>query len=300
MINLRQYLDMTRCEDDLKELIELIAMQAIPIRNAFFTNQSYATSVNASGERQAALDDWADARLLDVLGSSGLVAELASEEQPEIVKFPDARTDYAVVLDPLDGSSLIQVNLAVGTIAGIYGGGTVMQRGEQMKAALYMLYGPMTVLCLSVGEGVFLFAMNEEDEYLLMEGQVLMPEGTIYGSGGLKKDWIEPHRLCIEELESGGCKLRYSGSFVADFHQVLKYGGMYCYPAVKGRSSGKLRLLFEANPIGFLAMQAGGGISDGTRNILTISPEAVHQRTPIYVGSKGLIKKIEEMMNRQR
>ncbi|NYT05212.1 MAG: fructose-1,6-bisphosphatase [Methanomicrobiales archaeon] len=298
MISLREYLDTTRCEEPLKDLIELIAYQAIPIREAFLSNQAYAASLNASGEQQAALDTWSDRHLTNVLQESKLVAELASEEQPDVVRFPGATTNYAVVMDPLDGSSLIQVNLAVGTIVGIFGEGGVLQKGERLRAAMYMLYGPMTVLTITVGEGVCLFALNEARQYVLLSGGVRMPEGNLYGSGGIRPDWTEAHTACIGQIEGEGAKLRYSGSFVADFHQILKYGGVYCYPALKKKEEGKLRLLFEAIPIGFIAAQAGGAISNGRGDILAIEPTAVHQRTPIYVGSSGLIRHIEDLLAR--
>lgn len=297
MIPLREYLDTTACADDLKSLIELIAAQAVPIRNAFLTHQSYAASRNVSGERQAAMDTWSDAHLTEVYRSSGLVKTLASEEQDEIVDFPDATGNFAIVMDPLDGSSLIQTNLAVGTIIGIFDDGNVMQKGRNLKAALYMIYGPMTTLTLTVGEGVAIFAMNEKHEYLLLDGNVTMPEGTIYASGGLKKDWTPEHARFIDTVEERGFKLRYSGSFVADFHQVLKYGGFYCYPALAKKPEGKLRLLFEAFPIGFIAAQAGGAISDGRQNLLDVEPVSPHQRTPIYVGSRGVIDLMEGILS---
>lgn len=297
MLTLHEYLDTCACAGDLASLITVIAEQAVPIRNAFLTNQSYATSRNVSGEQQAAMDTWSDGHLTEVYRSSGLVAALGSEEQKDIVNFPDATGRYAVVMDPLDGSSLIQTNLAVGTIIGIFDDGTVMQKGKNLKAALYMIYGPMTTLTLTVGEGVAIFAMNEQDEYLLLDGDVRMPEGNLYASGGLKKDWKDRHARFIDTVEQRGFKLRYSGSFVADFHQVLKYGGFYCYPALEGKPEGKLRLLFEAYPIGFIAAQAGGAISDGARNLLDVEPASLHQRTPIYVGSSGVIELMEGILS---
>jgi fructose-1,6-bisphosphatase I len=296
MISLRQYLENTSCDEGLRDLIELIARQAIPIRNAFITNQRYVATTNISGEQQAAMDTWADAHITRVLRESGLVAELASEEQDEILVFPGATTAYAVVMDPLDGSSLIQTNLAVGTIVGIFGNGKVLQKGADLQAALYLLYGPMTTLTLTVGEGVVIFALNGEGEYVLMEEGVTMPEGELYASGGLKKDWTEAHARFIDFVENKGFKLRYSGSFVADFHQILKYGGFYCYPALEGKPEGKLRLLFEGIPIGFIAHQAGGAISNGRGDLLEVVPEKPHQRTPIYVGSRGVIRKMEELL----
>ncbi len=296
MTTLRQYLDKNRCADDLKKLIELIAQQAIPIRRAFIANQNYADTENIYGEQQAALDKWADIHIINVLRDSKLVAEIASEEQPDIVKIPEATSDYAVVMDPLDGSSLIQVNLCVGTIIGIYENGSALQKGKDLTAAMYMLYGPMTVLTLTIRKGVCIFALNEEREYILMEEGVKMPEGNLYGTGGLKPDWLDYHAEFIRRIENAGSKLRYSGSFVADFHQILKYGGIYCYPAVKGKEKGKLRLVFEANPLGFIAEQAGGAITDGKQNLLEVKPDTPDQKTPVYVGSRGMINKIKEIV----
>ncbi|HDQ08381.1 MAG TPA: fructose-1,6-bisphosphatase [Methanoculleus sp.] len=296
MTTLRQYLDSTACEELLRDLIELIAYQAIPIREAFIENQSYAGTENVYGEEQAAMDTWADRHLIHVLGESGFVKAIASEEQEDVVLFPDAMGDYSVVMDPLDGSSLIQVNLAVGTIIGIYPGGNALRKGEDLAAALYLLYGPMTVLTLSVGEGVCTFALNKDGMYVLMEKDIRMPEGKLYGTGGIKNDWPQDHSEFISLCEQMGGKIRYSGSFVADFHQILKYGGIYCYPALNGKPSGKLRLVYEANPIGFLAVQAGGAITDGRRNLLEVQPEKPDHKTPIYVGSRRMIDLVRSCM----
>jgi len=294
MTTLKEYLDTTGCEQTLKDLIELIAVQAGPIRKAFISNQKYTDEENVYGETQIALDKWSDSHLLKVLEGSGLVKELASEEQPEVVEFQGEKAGYAVTMDPLDGSSLVQVNLAVGTIIGIYDG-AVMQEGENMLAAMYMLYGPMTTLTITVKEGVHIFALNDKNEYVMIEKDIHIPEGKIYASGALKKDWLPQHKKFIEHLEGEGYKLRYSGSFVADVHQLLRYGGIFSYPAFAGHESGKLRLLFEANPLGFIITQAGGRISDGSRDILTITPEKLDHRVPIYIGSKGVVEKMEEM-----
>lgn len=270
-----------------------IAVQAAPIRAAFISNQNYADSKNSSGETQAEMDTWSDAHITNVLASGGLVREVASEERDTIVPLIESAR-YSVVMDPLDGSSLIKVNLCVGTIVGIYEG-SCMQAGRKLKAAFYMLYGPMTTVTISVGRGVAIFAMDEKGTYQMLKNNVRMPEGNLYGSGGLRTEWLEKHTKFIEGLEAEGAKNRYSGSFVADFHQLLQYGGVYAYPPSSKQPNGKLRLVFEVNPIGFLAEQAGGAVSNGTSCTLDIVPTEVHQRTPVYVGSKGMIKKIESL-----
>ncbi|OYT27067.1 MAG: fructose 1,6-bisphosphatase [Candidatus Altiarchaeales archaeon ex4484_96] len=293
MTTLRQYLNSTGCDDKLADLIELVAQQAKPIREAFISNQEYVDSENIYGETQIALDKWSNEHLMKIFKESNLVKEAASEEEAEIVKFPDAKTDYALTIDPLDGSSLVQVNLAVGTIVGVYEG-SVMQPGVNLRAAFYMLYGPLTVLGLTVKQGVHLFALNEEGDYVMTERDVRIPEGKLYASGALKKDWLPEHARFIKYLEDEGYKLRYSGSFVADVHQYLKYGGLFSYPAYKGKETGKLRLLFEANPMGFIVSEAWGRISNGKKNLLEIKPEKLDHRVPIYVGSRGVIEKMEK------
>ncbi|TAJ45026.1 class 1 fructose-bisphosphatase [Methanofollis fontis] len=299
MTTLHDYLESAGCDEGLTTLIELIALQAVPIREAFITHQSYASTENVYGEQQAAMDTWADERITMVLEESGLVRELSSEEQDEIRTFSDAKYDYAVVMDPMDGSSLIQTNLAVGTIVGIYDGGKVLQPGRHQVAALYMLYGPMTTLTITVGKGVYIFALDHTGVYRLLEAEVRMPEGNLYGTGGARPDWTDEHAEFITEIEKEGAKLRYTGSYVADFHQILKYGGIYCYPALKGKPDGKLRLMYEANPIGFIAEQAGGAITNGRQNLLDVEPGTAHQRTPIYVGSMNMIGRVRECFARR-
>ena len=296
MLIVRRYLESCGCEPDLVELIRLIARQMETIRKAFLENQTFERTLNPSGELQTQMDTWADEHLIKVVGNSGLVRELASEEQPDIIRFDNSRTDYCMVMDPLDGSSLISTNLAVGTIVGIYEGGGVLQPGSKLRAAFYTLFGPLTVLVVSVGKGVQSFAWDQENEhYLLLRTGISIPEGKQYGTGGLRMEWLPEHVRVIDYFDQSGFKVRYSGSFVADCHQLLTYGGIYSYPGTTKNPEGKLRLLFEAIPLGFIITQAGGRITDGKRNILEIVPEKQHQTTPLYIGSKGIIEKIEEI-----
>ncbi len=291
MTTLPEYLKTCGAADDLAELIMLIAAQAVPIRDAFISNQNYADSKNSSGETQAEMDTWSDNHIVSILEKSGLVRQVASEERDDIVQQNPA-AKYSVVMDPLDGSSLIKVNLCVGTIVGIYEG-DCLQAGKNLKAAFYMLYGPMTTVTVTVGQGVAIFAMDKNGEYQMLKNNVKMPEGNLYGSGGIRTEWLAKHAKFINRIENEGAKNRYSGSFVADFHQILQYGGVYAYPPSEKQPDGKLRLVFEVNPIGFLATQAGGAVSNGVGNTLEIVPTKPHQRTVVYVGSRGMITKIE-------
>lgn len=293
MTTLQEYLKSAGVDNDLAEIITLVGAQATPIRDAFIENQNYSSTTNSSGETQAEMDTWSDIHITNVLAESGLVREVASEERDDIVHLTDS-AKYSVVMDPLDGSSLIKVNLCVGTIVGIYEG-SCMQAGKDLKAAFYVLYGPMTTMTVSVGKGVAVFAMDKDGVYQMLKNNVKIPEGNLYGSGGIRTEWLEKHSKFISRIENEGAKNRYSGSFVADFHQILQYGGVYAYPPSEKQPNGKLRLVFEVNPIGFLATQAGGAVSNGVKTTLDIVPEKVHERTVVYVGSRGMISKIESI-----
>lgn len=281
------------CEEDLKKVILKIGQVGKKISRGFATRQGVSDTSNVYGEKQLAMDKWADELLIHELGHSGLVKSLASEEQPEVLSF-NSTSNIGVTIDPLDGSSLIGVNLAVGTIIGFYRG-DVLSPGREMVGAMYILYGPLTTLTYCIEKGVHEFVLNDKGEYLLQAENIKIPEGKIYAPGALRKDWMPAHAKYIEHLESEGYKLRYSGSFVADVHQILHKGGVFTYPAYKGREQGKLRLLFEANPMGYIVTQAGGATCDGVRDLLTVEPESVSRRIPVYIGGRREIDHILEL-----
>ncbi len=164
-----------------------------------------------------------------------------------------------------------------------------------MLGAMYVLYGPLTTLTYSLREGVHEFFLNDRGVFVLQEENVTIPDGKIYAPGALRRDYLPAHRCFVERLEEEGYKLRYSGSFVADVHQILHKGGVFTYPPFAGNERGKLRLLFEAIPMGFIVSQAGGLASDGHRDLLSIKPEAVSQRVPVYIGGKREIELIMKM-----
>lgn len=265
------------------------------IKSGFLKSQSKAGTKNIYGEEQMALDKWADEVLINGLKKKRLVRYIATEEQPGIIEIDNPENQFGVVIDPLDGSSLIDVNLAVGTIIGIYPG-NVLDKGENIIAAMYILYGPLTTLTLTTGNGVHDFVMDEKGEFNLTAENIKIPDGKIYAPGALRKDYLPAHLKFIESLENDGYKLRFSGSFVADMHQILHKGGMFTYPGIKGKEKGKLRLLFEANPLGKIITEAGGAISNGKRDILSIKPEAIDDITPVYAGGKKEIGLIERYM----
>jgi len=289
---------LSRQDEDVKKVILRISEVARTISSGFASRQGASDSSNVYGEQQVAMDVWADELLISELRDSGLVRYVASEEQPDVLTFQDSAADLGLTIDPLDGSSLIGVNLAVGTIVGIYRG-NVLSPGNELLGAMYVLYGPLTTLTYCLKEGVHEFAMDEKGVFVLQEENVTIPDGKIYAPGALRRDYLPAHRAFIEKLEEEGYKLRYSGSFVADVHQILHKGGVFTYPPFAGNERGKLRLLFEAIPMGFIVSQAGGSVSDGHRDLLSIKPEGVSQRVPVYIGGKREIELIVNM-NKER
>ncbi|MBU4373590.1 MAG: fructose-1,6-bisphosphatase [Euryarchaeota archaeon] len=294
-MNLKEFLSQSNTDPRLSELIIFFSGQGRTIKNGFLQGQNKAGTKNIYGEEQMALDKWADDVLIKGLKSGRLVRYIATEEQPDIIEIENPKNNFGVVIDPLDGSSLIDVNLAVGTIIGIYPG-NVLEKGENMLCALYILYGPLTTLTLTTGNGVHDFVMDEKGAFDLTQRDVKIPDGKIYAPGALRKDYLPAHARFIETLEKEGYKLRFSGSFVADMHQILHKGGVFTYPGFKGKERGKLRLLFEANPMGKIITEAGGAISNGRTNILSIKPGAIDELTPIYAGGKKEISLIEKLM----
>ena len=289
---LDDFLEKKGTDKNVTELILLLSKQAIVIKDNFLSSRGAADTENVYGETQMALDKKADEILIAALTASRLVRWIATEEQPDIIEVENPDNEFGITIDPLDGSSLIDVNLAVGTIVGIYSG-YVLEPGNTMLGALYILYGPLTTLTYTTNNGVHEFVMGKDGRFTLMQENVTIPEGKLYAPGALRKDYLPYHKKFIEHLESEGYKLRFSGSFVADVHQILHKGGLFTYPAFKGKDSGKLRLLFEGTPMGKMVTEAGGAVSNGSGNLLDVKPTAVSNRTPIYIGGKKEIALIE-------
>lgn len=261
--------------------------------------------VNVQGEVQQKLDVYSNEVLAQCLSVRESIGVLASEEneQPMLVHRGSENAKYAVVFDPLDGSSNIDVNVSVGTTFSILRrpegvglddpGQWVLQPGRQQIAAGYVVYGSSTILVYSVGNGVHGFTLDPSiGAYVLSHPNMRMPEqGKYYSVNEGYRDTFPPrYGEYIDRLRSGvlGWKYssRYIGSMVADFHRTLLRGGVFLYPPTDTNRQGKLRLLYEANPVAFLAEQAGGMAIDGTRRVLDIVPESIHQRTPLVVGSR--------------
>ncbi|QCR34932.1 class 1 fructose-bisphosphatase [Nissabacter sp. SGAir0207] len=271
---------------------------------------------NVQGEVQMKLDLFANEKLKAALKARGEVAGIASEEEDEIVIFEGAENaKYVVLMDPLDGSSNIDVNVSVGTIFSIYRRispiGTpvkaedFLQPGSAQVAAGYVVYGSSTMLVYTTGCGVHAFTYDPSlGVFCLSHEKVCFPEkGNMYSINegnyikfplGVKK-YI---KYCQEQDEATQRPYtsRYIGSLVADFHRNLLKGGIYIYPSTASHPKGKLRLLYECNPMAFLAEQAGGKASDGVRRILDIEPESLHQRAPFFVGTHSMVEDAERFI----
>jgi fructose-1,6-bisphosphatase I len=296
---LKDFLVKEGTEKNLTELILHLSTRAEQVRLGYLTasrTMADGQTENTFGEKQMALDVYADGVFISGLKETRLVRFIATEEQASIIEIENPKNNFGVVIDPLDGSSLIDVNFCTGSIIGIYPG-NVLEKGVKMIAALYFLYGPLTLMTYTTGKGVHEFFWDESGEFMLKKQNITIPEGKIYAPGALRKDYLPAHARWIEYLEQAGYKLRFSGCFVADVHQILHKGGVFTYPGFRGKEKGKLRLLYEANPMGMIVHQAGGAISNGREDILTIQPAGIDDRTPIYVGGKKEIGLIEKFIS---
>jgi fructose-1,6-bisphosphatase I len=273
----------------------------------------YTGGYNVHGEKVQKLDAFAHETIYRVLGSTGQLAVLASEEDEDVIAVPEEQPvgKYVVNFDPLDGSSNINASVNIGTIFSVLprvtreGCGTLadcLQPGRRQLAAGYAMYGSSTMLVYTTGHGVHGFTYEPSmGEFLLSHPGIRTPRrGHIYSVNegntcrwpeGVKRyvDWLKMEDAATQRPYTA----RYVGSLVADFHRNLLYGGIFLYPGDRRNPQGKLRVLYEAAPLAFIAEQAGGNASDGLRRILEIEPEALHQRTPLYLGSDEDVRECE-------
>jgi fructose-1,6-bisphosphatase I len=282
--------------DDLSPLLLGIASTSVQIRRALPFTTKLTKEVNPFGERQTEIDVFANELFASSLLATGLVGEVASEEMAESRRGPGK---FHVAMDPLDGSSNIATNNTLGSIFGFYSS-KLPCSGEHLVGSAFVTYGPMLTLTYTTGAGVNIFAAVEGKEgnaFILLEENATIPEKPeVFGLGGQRRDWIEPVERFVSSLEDRGLKLRYGGTFVGDYNQVLRSGGVFGYPALKNKPRGKLRVLYEAAPMAFITKRAGGYASDGSNDILSIAPTALAETTPLYLGSSGLVREVESLI----
>ncbi|MEX0602507.1 MAG: class 1 fructose-bisphosphatase [Bacteroidota bacterium] len=280
----------------------------------------YTGEQNVHGEDVKKLDRFADETIFRAMDHGGHLCVMASEEHKELLQIPDRypKGKYVLLFDPLDGSSNIDVNVTVGTIFSVFrrtsrsGPGTLddcLQPGYKQIAAGYVIYGSSTMLVYSTGDGVHGFTLDPSiGEFLLSHENIRMPKkGKIYSvNEGHSKYWndgVKDYMRYLHEEDKATERpysCRYIGSMVADVHRTLLYGGIFLYPGDKRNPTGKLRLLYEANPMSFIIEQAGGLATDGTgKRILDIRPTSLHQRTPLVIGSENDVMKAEEFFARK-
>jgi fructose-1,6-bisphosphatase I len=301
IVDLRRHMWMEGVEVELRRLIWQIAVVGKYISAKIHeANRKLAGFKNIYGEDQLSLDRSSDEILKNQLQFSGFVWEYASEEQYDVIKIGSGSEKYIVTADPLDGSSLVDSNLAIGTIIGIHKESVFDTGKNTMAAALYITYGPLITMVYSAGKGAHEFVLNREGEYVLAQENIRLNEkGSILSPGGLRRDWTPEHLAFIETLEKEGYKLRYSGGFVPDINQVLiKKGGLFTYPALRKSPRGKLRLLFELQPMAFIMEQAGGRATDGRKDILAIKVEKLDQCSPVYIGSSAEVQMAQHFLTK--
>lgn len=276
-----------------------------------------AGNVNVQGEDQKKLDVFADEIFIKLIEGSGIVAGIGSEENDDYLAFdgPAQKGKYVLLMDPLDGSSNIDVNVSIGTIFSIFkrvtdNNGPVnesdfLQKGSEQVAAGYIIFGSSTMLVYTTGKGVNGFTLDPSiGEFCLSHPKMMIPStGKIYSVNegnrlkmekGMQEyiDWCQQDDKATNRPYSA----RYIGSLVADFHRNLLKGGIYIYPGTTSAPKGKLRLLYECNPLAFLMEQAGGKATDGETRIMDIQPTELHQRVPYFVGSTEMVEKAESFV----
>lgn len=271
---------------------------------------------NVQGEEVQKLDVIANETILRCLGHRDVIGIMLSEEddKPTVVKSPGAGGKYIVLFDPLDGSSNIDVNVSIGTIFSVLrcrddvaeSEGPlphILQKGLKQVAAGYVVYGSSTVMTYTTGQGVHLFTLDPSfGAYVLQTENVQMPiSGKTYSINEAYfdsfPDGVKRYLSWVKSKEAGGYGLRYIGSLVADFHRTLLKGGVFLYPPTAKNPEGKLRLLYEANPLAMIAEQAGGAATDFKERILDKQPNALHQRTPLLIGSRQEVDRIMALTN---
>jgi len=289
-------------------------MIANETRRAGLTNiLGKAGTTNVYGEQQQKLDMYADSIIFKLNDHTNRLCAMASEEHEDLLEIPAhyGKGNYVLLFDPLDGSSNIDVNVSVGTIFAIHRKITkgekgtmsdVLQSGRNLVAAGYMIYGSSTMMVYTTGNGVSGFTLDPSiGEFLLSHDDIRIPEPPKFYScnQGYEKQWtygVRRYTKWLQGIDGEGhepLSARYIGSMIADFHRNLLEGGVYYYPGDVNKPFGKIRLLMEAQALAFIAANAGGYASDGVGDILDVQPHRLHQRAPLFIGNKALVRQAE-------
>ena len=273
------------------EIIEAVEKIALRIKDAFISEDVlYSDTINATGDVQLKLDIKSDLIVEEELSKVFTLKEIISEEKEKILEVnPNGK--YTIAYDPLDGSSLADVNLSVGSIFGIYEGGL---SGKHLKAAIYVIYGPRVELVVA-RENVEIYKLKLNNKFHFLKELHLKNKGKLNAPGGTQQHWATYHKEMIDDFFKEGYRLRYSGGMVPDLHHILlKGGGIFSYPGTTDKPKGKLRMLFEVFPFAYIYEKAGGYAIDGKNRILDLTPKHIHDTTPCFFGSKYEIDKVKE------
>ncbi|RLM84094.1 fructose-1,6-bisphosphatase [Halobellus sp. Atlit-38R] len=272
-------------------VLDVVARSAPDVRSGLPGRRVAIEGENPSGESQKAADVYADELFLDRIGSISNVGVYASEERAEGI---DVGSGLSVCVDPLDGSSNLEPNAAMGTIVAIYDG-PLPASGDDIVAAAYVLYGATTTMIVARDDSVTEYVIHQDGEYEVAREDVTLPDDpTVYGFGGRVPHWVEAFQSFVDDIESDpSMKLRYGGAMIGDVNQVLTYGGIFGYPTLTNAPEGKLRVQFEGYPVGYIVETAGGATSDGHQSLLDVEKDDLHARTPVYVGNEELIDDLE-------
>lgn len=299
-LSLNAHLYESGASDELRHLVNDIARAGKYVQNAIRTTElGLAGSSNAFGEEQWKLDVLSNTIIKEELVESRLVASYASEEETRLQELNED-APFQVFFDPLDGSSLVDCNLAIGSIFGIYKRGKIIGKTPRNQvAALYVVYGPRTVLVYSIGKGVHAFSLNEVGEFILLQQNLTMrDEVKTFAPGNLRAVVNTPtYRKMMNLWLDEAHTLRYSGGMVPDIHHMLTKGaGIFTNIGGSKYPQGKLRLVFECGPFAYIMEQAGGSSSDGHKSILDIEIKDLDQRTPIIIGATSEVKRVGEVL----
>jgi len=274
----------------MTDIINAIKSAAIKINKAIQTEDtSKAQTENSSGDVQVKLDLISDEIIENEFKKVNSIKEIVSEEKQDINPI-HRNGDYLIAYDPLDGSSLIDVDLSVGSIFGIY---KDEYSGPNIVAAAYVVYGPRIELVIA-RDVVELYRLNEEtNEFIFQKELRLSEKGKLVGPGGTQKEWYPYHKQMIDEFFADGYRLRYSGGMVPDLHQILlKGGGLFAYPGAGDKPKGKLRKLFEVFPFAYVYNKAGGLAIDGKNDLLDLGIDHIHDTSPCFLGSNYEINRV--------
>ncbi|MBS9778763.1 MAG: class 1 fructose-bisphosphatase [Campylobacteraceae bacterium] len=275
----------------MEDIFKTIKQSAKQIQELLmYEDTDYASTTNATGDTQLALDIRCDKLIEENLSKLENVQQIISEEKEKPLSV-NKNGKYIIAYDPLDGSSLVDVNLSVGSIFGIYEDGI---DGKNLVASAYVVYGPRVELVIAQKE-VKLYRLQKNGEFAYIKDIKLKQQGRHNAPGGTQQNWESFHKKLVDDIFKDGYRLRYSGGMVPDLHQILlKGGGLFSYPATSDAKKGKLRLVFEVFPFAKVFECAGGEAIDGKKRLLELTPEHPHDTSPCFFGSKNEIQRVKK------